>query len=139
MNYLVYEHQPGDAKCRVVSLRTSNLPQFKEFGPGDKVSYTAENSVVEVMDTAGNTRLEYNCEKVPITIHREGEKMFFSDRLPRERLWIRFKDGTGIAYKVPNQLEIKEKYAYILIPAGSRKVELFGDKYLSEAYELMDK
>ena len=138
MNYLTYNRRPGDVKFRIVSLRSSNMKQFADFD-GDKVTYPAENAVVEVMDSQGNCHVRYDQEPVPITIHREADKIFFSDRIPKERLWVRFKDGTGIAYKVPNKLMVREGHAYLLIPGGANKVELFGDKYLSAAFELRDR
>lgn len=135
MTYLTYDRQPGDAQYRIVSLCSSRVGPFQDFD-GKKISYPAENAVVEVIDTQGEYHIRYDSEKLPITVHREGNILFFSDRIPKERLWIRYKDGTGIAYKVPNKLEVKEGQAYLLIPGGAGKVELQADKYLSAAFEL---
>lgn len=135
MNYIVYNRQANDVKYRIVSLRDSKVPKFVDFKE-DSVSYDADSCVIEVMDSNNRCTVEYGQDPLPVTVHRNGQNLFFSDKLPTERLWARNKDGSGIAYKVPNNLKVIDGQAYLMIPAGVSKVELFGDRYLSKAYLL---
>lgn len=135
MNYLIYERQPGDAKYRIVSLKSLNIGQFTPFEK-DTISYTAKITVLEVMDEAGNTRIVYGEEPDQITVRRTADQITLAQRVPTERLWVRPRNG-GISYKVPSKLKAEDNQIAMLIPAGAGKVELYGDEYFNAAYVLL--
>lgn len=135
MNYLIYERQPGDAKYRIVSLKSLNIGDFTPFEK-NTISYTAQITVLEVMDEAGNTRIVYGEEPDQITVRRTADQITFAARVPTERLWVRPRNG-GISYKVPSRLKVEDNQIAMMIPAGAAKVELYGDEYFNAAYLLL--
>lgn len=135
MNYLTYKREPGDEKYRIVSLKTLNMGEFLPFDK-DTISYTAQITVLEVMDSKGDTRVVYGEQQDQIAVHRSADKIMFSARVPTERLWVRSRNG-GIAYKVPSRLKVEDNKVTLLVPAGANKVELFGDEYFNAAYTLL--
>lgn len=135
MNYLTYKREPGDEKYRIVSLKTLNKGEFVPFEK-DVISYTAQITVLEVMDGQGRTRVVYGEQPDQIAVYRTADRIMFSSRVPTERLWVRGKNG-GIAYKVPSRLKVEDNKVTLLVPSGANRVDLFGDEYFNAAYTLL--
>ena len=136
---LEYQKNRNDAECRIVSLNSadqSDVPyqSMDEYGAFIPYEY---NQVLEIKDSNGKRRLEYNGTKKPISCSRAENVLRIPTDIPLYRLWVkkRGEDG-GLWYKVPFHLPVVEGKYEMLIPGGAQNVELVGDEYFMMVYDL---
>lgn len=132
-----YIRRTDDVKYRKVSIKSAIIPVFEEFtGVAEAVQYT-DLQVVEVLRKDGSTAL-FHESGVEVASYSPGgpDRFLISQNIPRERIWMRRTDGTGIPYKVPNELPVKGNSVEFRVPCGVQGMELFGDKYFEMVYQL---
>ena len=133
---MAYQKKGNDAQFRRVSLRSGRIPAFENF---DAVSvHYDRDCVLEVRKTDGTTVVEYEWDRIPKAILREGNLIKIPQNIPLHRLWVRERYKNAMAYKIPDTLELKDNNQIFEVPAGSREVEVFGDKYFSAVYDLIN-
>lgn len=132
-----YIRRTGDKSFRKVSIQSGAIPRFTEFtGPGEAVQYLS-TQVVEILREDGTTALFHDGAPEIANYSTSGvDKFLMSQAIPRERLWVRRSDGTGIPYKVPADLELVGGNVTLQIPCGVGGMELYGDKYFEMVYQL---
>lgn len=125
-----YVRRAGDMKYRKVSIQSEVIPAYKEFAaPGEVVQYT-DMQVVEVLRDNGSSELFYEPGVTKVNAAPGGaNRLLLDSNVPTVRLWMRRTGGTGIPYKVPDNLPISGNSKEFRVPCGVQGVELFGDKY----------
>lgn len=131
-----YTRKPGDKAYRRVNITAAGTPQFTEFTmAGELVSYPDVAVVLEVLRDDGTTHLYYDRDPAPASCKAIGGDSFcISKGVPTERLWIRRVDGTGIPYKVPGGLALKDGMPVFKVPCGTANMEICGDQYFEKVY-----
>ena len=126
----------NDVSFRNVSLTVEKEPAFTNFTSSSE--NPKANCVLEIRKSDGTTVIEYEGDRIAVCVNRKDKYILLPKSLPTARLWVRRRDGGGIAYKVPADLEIQDESKVLEIPAGSAEVEVFGDKYFSAVYDLIN-
>lgn len=141
-----HTRRPQDKAYRQVSLYSSEVPGFREFtGERQLVNFRENEQILEVELYDGTTELLCG-NFTPVTIYygfTNGNTVWIGcaekpDILPivTARIWLR-KDTDEVAYKVPVGLKKEGTRCTFQIPAGTSNVELFGDKYFQQVFELI--
>lgn len=132
-----YIRRTGDKAFRKVSIQSGITPKFTDFtGPGEAVQYLPMQ-VIEILRDDGTTAL-FHDGSAEIANYSAGgvDRFIMRQNIPRDRLWVRRADGSGIPYKVPADLEVVGGNVVLQIPAGVSGMELCGDKYFEMIYQL---
>lgn len=134
----VYTKQNRDKAYRKVTITASANPKFVDFKePGEQVPYPNVAVVLEVLHHDGTTELYYEGAQGSATYKASGpDKFEIHNAVPVTRLWVRRTDGTGIPYKIPDNLPQKNGLAQVQVPAGTHEMEIVGDKYFEKVYDL---
>lgn len=130
----VYTRQPEDKAYRLVHISVSNVPSFQDFSDKNQVNYQSPDVVLEILREDGTTMLLYSGEPGVAHYSIGGDTITVSPEVPTARLWIRRRDGKGIAYKLPAIPAGREGTVGFWIPAGTADLELVGDPYFEKAY-----
>ena len=133
---MAYLKKGNDVSFRNVSLTAEKEPAFTNFTSSNE--NPRPNCVLEIRKADGTTVIEYEGERIAVGVTRKDKCILLPKFLPTARLWVRERNGSGIAYKVPRDLEIQDESQVFEIPAGSKEVEVFGDKYFSAVYDLIN-
>ena len=133
-----YTIKNRDKAYRKVTITASANPKFVDFKePGEVVPYPNTSVVLEVLHHDGTTELYYEGAQGTATYKAVGpDKFGINSNVPTTRLWVTRTDGTGIPYKIPENLPQKDGLALVLVPAGTHDMEIVGDKYFEKVYEL---
>lgn len=132
-----YTRRPNDVQFRRVLLTKSDEPEFENFTSDSQMINYSDNTVLEIRQSDGRTRLEYgSTEKKTANYHKHGGQICLSSSVPTARLWIRDNAG-GVEYKVPTGLPSgTDGNIRFLLPESGNDVVLIGDKYFCKAYDL---
>ena len=133
-----YTRTNRDKAYRKVNITATANPKFVDFKePGEVVNYPNMAVVLEVLHYDGTTELYYEGAQGSVA-NKAGSPDTFGiiSNVPTARLWVCRTDGTGIPYKIPENLPQKDGLALVLVPAGTRDMEIVGDKYFEKVYEL---
>lgn len=132
-----YVRRSGDKKYRKVSIQSEVVPGYQDFtAPGEAVQYT-DFQVVEILREDSTTELFHEGGVETANYAYGGtDRFLIGKNIPLARVWMRRTDGTGIPYKVPNELPSKGTSAEFKVPGGVQGMELFGDKYFEMVYKL---
>lgn len=133
---MAYLKKGNDVQYRWVSLNNEKVPAFLNFESGS-VPFKAD-CVLEIRKADGTTVIECEGSLNSVSANRKNNSILLPKSLPTGRLWVRELNRSGIAYKIPNILEIRDENQVFEVPAGADKVEVFGDKYFSAAYDLIN-
>lgn len=132
-----YVRRSGDKKYRKVSIVKVEDVRYQDFvSLGESVAYS-DIQVLEVLREDGTTELfhEGGVETANYT-YNNMDRFLIGKNVPLARVWVRRTDGTGIPYKVPNELPLMGNSAVFKVPGGVQGLELFGDKYFEMVYKL---
>lgn len=133
---MAYQKKGNDAEFRRVSLRSGRVPEFEAF-ESNTVTYQPD-CVLEVKKTDGTTTIEYEWDRATRAILKNNTTISIPKSVPVQRLWVRERDKNAMAYKIPDQLNEDNNHHVFEIPAGANKVEVFGDKYFSAVFDLIN-
>lgn len=131
---MAYRRTGNDEKYRWVSLKVDREPEYERF-TGDELNYRPD-CVLEILKKDGTTVIEYERERLAISVRKVGNMIHLPHAVPTARLWVR---GNGeMAYKVPSGLKQQDSDQIFMVPAGAVNAELFGDRYFEAVYELIN-
>lgn len=134
-----------DKAYRKIQLYSSGTPQFVDFMTDKQsIPYNEKDQILEILRNDGQT--EFFCGNRDrtvvfycphgmnqIRIQIQGQNSHLSEITAR--MWAR-KESSGACYKLPPVSKCEGGCAYVMIPGGSYGVELFGDVYFDQAFEL---
>lgn len=135
-----YIRQDNDKAYRKVKVNGTNtvLPPFQDFSAPEQIIDYQEVDVIEIKSADGSCHVEMHPERQTVTYTQAlgGRGFSLPGDCPVSRLWVRSSDGTGIWYKVPNQLKHENGRQLVFIPGGIANIELCGDVYFDAVFEL---
>ena len=131
-----YEKRPGDLKYRIVNVKTSEMPVYRDFSEA-QINVPVEQ-VLEVLRQDGSEELFYDAAPKSMIYSRDYTEgmLVLPASLPTARVWVRRENGTGIAYKIPSNLGVQGAAPRVHIPGGVQNVILEGDKYAQKVYDI---
>lgn len=140
-----YTRRTYDKAYRRIPLYNSGIPRFVDFtSEGQRIQYNDREQILEVLRDDGKTELfcgsqdrilvfycKHGTNQIRIQIH--GQSQHIGEITAR--LWA--KKGSGLLhYKLPPQPKCEGNCAYVMLPGGCVDVELFGDIYFEQVFQL---
>ena len=78
-----YTRRPNDVQFRRVLLTKSDEPEFENFTSDSQMINYSDNTVLEIRQSDGRTRLEYgSTEKKTANYHKHGGQICLSSSVP---------------------------------------------------------
>lgn len=140
-----YTRRTYDKAYRRVPLYNSGTPKFVDFtSEGQRIQYNDRDQILEVLRDDDKTELfcgnrerivVFYCQhgRDQIRIQTQGQSQHLGEITAR--MWAR-KGSSLLRYKLPPMSKCEGNCAYIMIPGGCADVELFGDIYFEQAFQL---
>ena len=134
-----YIRRPEDEKYRRVLLTQTQEPPYTPFTEEKQmISYT-ENTVLEILDSHGTSRLEYddNGEKNCVVYTKMADRIRIQATMPLARLWLR--DSNGMDYKIPTNLPMDpdaHSCVYFKMNQWGQDAAVVGDRYFEKVCDI---
>lgn len=132
MEYIKLE---GDLAYRRVPVDSNRVPGFQPFDNKLRVTYEA-NEVLEVQREGENEPVVIPRSQIRVLIQIRDNVILIPTSVSLTRLWVVSREYPDVRYKIPDMLPEKNGYYEVMIPGGTDRVTLKGDRYFMAAYQL---